>query len=784
MAAVEITEGTSTNVPYFGARKWKVNTATHTLHLPPKTSIGTCFMIELTAIVTNCSVDHTPVGGSTEVIAANFSGPRFFDLQLFESGWSLSAREGETIVSIDGTTVTAIANEVNLVDARTDILVSEKGAVDLIMNERSFVGNPIGFVNRTDSVIDTFDDGGVIKFRIAPHTTLYVYFSRDGGLIKKFIENTTKSIALEQGNNYLYFDGSALKVTPSFNAALVLDYALIAQVYMTGTSIIFLCDERHGTSMSPATHYNLHLSRGSILTSGGTPDLTLYTSGTVTNLHAQVEMTAGVILDEDITLELAAKGLTTSMQVLYHIDGIWHIHDQVGPFVSLLGIPQINISSGLTPVTSGRRFSGHIIATNSVNSSGQAKYYGLCGQVEYSTLNNARAGIATEINSIYAAGLPLNEFVIIASVLYVYSGSNFYGCYIVSATAGGAKFLDWRNQKLNATGSSPSNHSSLTGLSNDDHLQYARVGGRDDETITQYGVTVTGSLITRDGTTDKCTISSASTKTTINAADELALTSTNSNINVAGTTASSSTTTGALIVGGGVGIAGDLHAQATHSTLTIRDDTSGSGALTLGDAQNQRITGQMTARSINLPASRENIGRTVRVQTAASNSAIMTVGTTPMYGEICMDYYSDGSNFRPMYGIPQIITGAVTNNTSIGTSSTTFTSNLALQRGVWLLFYSVSYSSDTSNYVASSWDIRVKIDSGTPLEDSVNRLYERSNSSTLIEFTRTTSFNYRLTVTAESSNITLVGIRASSTSSVVTNNSTTATSKWYAMRIT
>ncbi|HET6453322.1 MAG TPA: hypothetical protein VFI02_02860, partial [Armatimonadota bacterium] len=90
---------------------------------------------------------------------------------------------------------------------------------------------------------------------------------------------------------------------------------------------------------------------------------------------------------------------------------------------------------------------------------------------------NSRAGAedaaATEIASIDLGDWPKEEVIPIASVIYHHGAAMSNGVEAaIQSTVGGADFIDWRFTAISGSSTSVNDHGALSGLSDDDHVQY------------------------------------------------------------------------------------------------------------------------------------------------------------------------------------------------------------------------------------------------------------------------------------------------------------------------
>lgn len=418
-------------------------------------------------------------------------------------------------------TVTSVSTNVDL-DANSDSVIPTQRAVRTYVNQlATLLNNPTGFPNTTDSSISTDDQSRT--FSISPVNGSFNYYINN----VRYTKTAVDSIEIENttGIHFIYYDGSTLQSTMVFTLDLFSIFAYVASLYWNATAskFIHVGDERHGTSMSPDTHRDLHYGLGTVYISGLTPgDFTIGDGSS--DDHAIFTIGGGVILDEDLSLDIAGKEETLAeIRCLYITPSGWNSHTTNGAYWSdgnTLMYNSVNGQDGLAPVTDGYYVLGHLLATN------DTKMSVILGQNQYATLDEAQRAAANEITSINLTGLPIEDWLFVASVIYQ-SNSTFTNSMKgrIVEVAAGSNYIDWREKKLNSTVGTSNSHSGLSGLTNDDHIQYVRVSGRSTDIVT-----------------------------------------------ITNTISSTSATTGAIQVSGGMGIGKDIYIGGENMTL---ENTSG-----------------------------------------------------------------------------------------------------------------------------------------------------------------------------------------------------------------
>jgi len=301
-----------------------------------------------------------------------------------------------------------------------------------------------------------------------------------------------------EGMHHFYFNNGVLTSTTTFTPDIIKDYVYVANLYWDATNnvaILGVCNERHEMYMDGATHAYLHLSRGSVFVSGlGLANFVPDDTG-ASATHAQFSLSSGVFFDEDITLSPSSIAVGASSVPILYLEGasaLWRATTPNSYFVRTAGTGRAaynQFTGGAwqqTEVGNGDYVLAHIFATNS----GLYPFVCVQGQAEYTTLNNARNGADTEVNSLVLGDLPFQEFIPIGTVIF--QTSNTYTNAVksrVRTTAGGENYVDWRTQDLSA-GTAPTDHGNLSGLQDDDHnTLYQRVSTVQSNTTGTVNVT-------------------------------------------------------------------------------------------------------------------------------------------------------------------------------------------------------------------------------------------------------------------------------------------------------
>jgi hypothetical protein len=378
-------------------------------------------------------------------------------------------------------------------------------------NKNAFIEmlNPSGFINTTDQISSFVN--ATRTFQIAPVSSNYSAYI--GGV--RFTISTAKNIIITdiEGIHVIYFDYNIVlqeivNPTASQWKNIYINYCIVSTIYWDATNskqIYFSGNnEYHGINMSGTTHYYLHSTQGARYNSGCLPETFSVDQDGSLDSHAQFGITSGVIIDEDLTVSLSSIASTTGFRVYYLLGTVMRRASATTfPIITTgTGRAAYNLNTGgtwsLAEVTNADFVLVHLYAINDST----YPYIIILGQNKYGTLSAARTGSTEEINSItIGENFPLAEMLPIATVIF--QTNNIYTNTVKSrirSTGAGGNFVDWRRSQV-STVSTPISHDNLTGLTNDDHLQYALLTGRSgdslkidqiDEFTSSAGVTIEG----------------------------------------------------------------------------------------------------------------------------------------------------------------------------------------------------------------------------------------------------------------------------------------------------
>jgi hypothetical protein len=357
------------------------------------------------------------------------------------------------------------------IKAHLDELAARREAQNTLTKE------PTGFATRDESTTSFSDSGPDRTFTIAPVSSSFTFYVKG----VKFVKTTSEIIQIPNlaGNHFIYYnDAGVLSSTQVASSSLFKDNALLAIVYWntdTNTHSYF-AEERHGLQMDGETHSYLHTVLGAQYLSGlALQGFSVNGDGSL-NSHAQFTADEGTIRDEDLLLTIVAQ---TQIPVLFKQGTLWRkkaadafptIYSGTAGYTGASGrLPYNQLVSGswqLTEIANNAFVLVHVFATNDK----ETPVIAVQGITEYGNVTAARLAASTEITSL--TGLPFAEFVALGSV--VFESSNIYTNTpkAIIRSVNGGSYVDFRGTQLYTPAGVATNHGLLSGLSNDDHIQY------------------------------------------------------------------------------------------------------------------------------------------------------------------------------------------------------------------------------------------------------------------------------------------------------------------------
>lgn len=438
-------------------------------------------------------------------------------------------KEGEICYATDQNAIFMIEGGVLTPIALAGSAISANYIREVIGTDQT--GEPIGHTDRTDSTISF--DASTQTFSIAPSGASFDVWCK--GI--KYTKSSTENLVIPNtsGLYYISYDnsGSLQYSTSYFDWANDTPTAYVYWNATTGAAPYF-ADERHGIVLDWATHEYLHRTRGAVFANGfSLSNYTLTGDGTADS-HAQVDLGNGTFFDEDLEVNITHSNTPTAdtweqdlqgpgqIPVLYLVGTEW-VRDTATDFPLKQGTtyPRYNLLTGSTWSAAESAVNKfliyYIVATHNLN----APVMSIMGQAVYDNIGEAEDAL---FDDLVLTNFPSVEFRPLYKLIFQ------VGAYGNTPNARLRGVMDLRSIAAAGPGSVPSDHGLLSGLADDDHVQYLHIST--DRTISA-NIATSGVL----GTTD--------------------------------TTATTSTSTGALTVAGGIGVAGDVYVGGSVENATI-----------------------------------------------------------------------------------------------------------------------------------------------------------------------------------------------------------------------
>lgn len=511
----------------------------------------------ITAVTTNSistDLEISADGGSNETITLGsevlaITGDTGITTTTTTNGVSIDLDDTAVTPGIygDASNVSQITvDQQGRITGATDVAISATGISDLDDKIREVAGTdqtfePMGHAVRTDSTISF--DASSRTFSIAPVGASYDIWCK--GI--KYTKTGTDTVTIDNttGLYYIYFDSTgALQFRTSYFDWD--DDVPTSYIYWNATTgaAPYFADERHGIALDWATHEYLHRTRGAVIANGFSVSNYTLTGDGSANAHAQIDLSGGTFFDEDLEVTVTHSNTPTANSweqdlqgpaklPVYYLSGTAWVKDTATDFPLKQGTlrPQYNLLTGGTwstvDSTANKFTTNFVIATHNLNE----PIIVILGQDQYNNLGDAEA---VDWGDLSLPGFPSVEFRPLYKLIFETNS------FTNTPNARLRSIIDIRQLESGGVGQAiGTDHGALSGLGDDDHLQYLHT--------TENRTSVTANIET-----------SGTLKTT-------------------NSTASTSTSTGALVVAGGAGIAGDVYIGGDFTvqgtTTTIETET-------------------------------------------------------------------------------------------------------------------------------------------------------------------------------------------------------------------
>jgi hypothetical protein len=366
-------------------------------------------------------------------------------------------------------------------DGLEGYVVTTDGAGNLTLQQNAIsaaTGEPMGFVNRTDSSI-SFNDVNR-TFSIAPVLTSYEVWTK--GVKRTITATNVVQIPPATGLYYISYqaDGALAYQTSFFNLQT---QTPIAYVYWNQTEgyASFFADERHGVVLDWQTHEYLHRTRGAVIASGFAASNYVVGGDGSLDSHMQIDLDGGTFYDEDLKIQITHSNTPTNIWEqdlqgpakipMFYLNGNaeWKIDAPTNfPVKQGTNCPQYNLNTSGTWSTEdvGNNKYGvtFILATNNVT----YPIIGIIGQGARDTQGDAES---ISFADLILTGFPVVEFRPLYKLVYKCTGA-------LTNTPSATLVSIWDLRSISSVTTSAyvaSDHGALSGLGDDDHLQYVHI---------------------------------------------------------------------------------------------------------------------------------------------------------------------------------------------------------------------------------------------------------------------------------------------------------------------
>lgn len=336
---------------------------------------------------------------------------------------------------------------------------------------------PIGHENKADSTI-SFDES-TRMFTIQPVGASFTVWC----VGKRYVKTTAQTVTIPDtsGLYYIYFNSSGSLAYKTTYFTWDQDTPT-AYIYWNADDnrAYFFADERHGVTLDWQTHEYLHRTRGAAIAGGfGVNNYTIAGDGS-SDAHAKFDLADGTFFDEDLQVDISHSETpapntwqqviqgNAEIPVFYRTNTSW-VKDNATEFAFKVAASRMQFNSysapnwSTTDVDNNKFGISWIVATNNLNE----PILAIMGQEQYLTIGEAEAATWEQLN---LDGFPIFEFRPLYKAVFQYNQT--FGNSYNTALRG---MYDLRRviSSGDAIPSTPvSDHGSMTGLEDDDHLQY------------------------------------------------------------------------------------------------------------------------------------------------------------------------------------------------------------------------------------------------------------------------------------------------------------------------
>lgn len=384
----------------------------------------------------------------------------------------VSYTENKTVLDVVGNT--------NIVGVTTSNELYEGEYRVLTKELTNATKEPIGHEDRSQSNI-SFNSSNRV-FTISPVSGSFNVWCQS----EKFTYTTPQTVTIPNtsGLHFIYFNNVGI-LTYRENYFDWNSETPTAYVYWNsgiGTAIYF-ADERHGVTLDWATHEYLHRTRGAVYANGlGVSNYTTVGVGN-SNADAQFDLASGTIFDEDLQIDITHSNTPTQNTweqylqgpariPVFYLNGSQWVYDNPTDYALKQGTSRIkyNLNTNGTWSTpdcpSNKNYTcSWIIATNNLN----YPVISILGQTYSNKLTDIEE---ITFNDLYLNDFPSLEFRPLYKIIWQTDST-----YTNTPKSVLVEIYDLRASETASLLFQPTSidHGSLTGLSDDDHLQYVHI---------------------------------------------------------------------------------------------------------------------------------------------------------------------------------------------------------------------------------------------------------------------------------------------------------------------
>jgi hypothetical protein len=379
---------------------------------------------------------------------------------------------------------------VNTADGKLFLRKGDGSASDRIIDVTAplqATSEPMGHEDKSQSTISF--NASTRVFTIQPASTSFNVWVK--GIKYNFTAAQTLTIPNTTGLHYIFFDASGVlsSRTTYFDWE---NEAPTAYVYWNATAgtAPFVADERHGITLDWATHEYLHRTRGAVIANGFSLGNFTTTGTGSTNADSQFDLGGGTFFDEDLEVDIVHSNTPTANTwqqdlqgpariPVFYLSGTGWVRDNPTDYALKQGTARIQYNllntgtwSTVDVPTNTHYTTSWIIATNNIN----FPVLAIMGQSQSNKISDQES---ISFSDLTLTNFPVVEFRPLWKIIWQTDSR-----YANTPKARIAGVYDIRQlSSVGIGGVAVSDHGLLTGLTDDDHLQYLHT------TTTRTGVT-------------------------------------------------------------------------------------------------------------------------------------------------------------------------------------------------------------------------------------------------------------------------------------------------------